>query len=180
MKYTKKEIFKITFNELCLLESHKNPFIIKMKERNWMKLKNWRRKWGISKDPFNLTSHLSLFQLNSNIMQMQNQNEGIWAVRKRIYKIFGFNAITEIHFFYFNVDICTSVGSHLLYTISQSSLSNRIILFSISIDRIGFYPASAIFQPYNGGEKTPYLDCSVKYKRFVLWMKFVCTSTFFV
>ena len=42
-----------------------------------------------------------------------------WAVRKRIYRIFGFNAITKTHFWFFlqsfnfNFDICTSVGSWL-------------------------------------------------------------------
>ena len=42
-----------------------------------------------------------------------------WAVRKRIYKIFGFNGITKIHFgffqqsFNFYFDICTSVASWL-------------------------------------------------------------------
>ena len=42
-----------------------------------------------------------------------------WAVKKRIYEIFGFNAITKIHFWFFlqsfnfNFDIYTSVGSWL-------------------------------------------------------------------
>ena len=43
-----------------------------------------------------------------------------WAVKKRICKIFGFNALTKLHFLFYlyslnlNFDICTSVGSWLV------------------------------------------------------------------
>ena len=63
-KKTPKKKFKITFNELCWLESHKTlqykqyPHIIKRKERNWMKYSFiYRAEWSYKV----LKSHMSTY-----------------------------------------------------------------------------------------------------------------------
>ena len=67
-------------NPVKLYKYKQYPYIIKMKEKNWMKLKNWGRKWIITTIlvwKILLRSYLSLFHLNSNFMKMRKQNEDI-------------------------------------------------------------------------------------------------------